>query len=172
MFLVNHYIMYGVVGICRIRGIGNLDGEGLDPAKLYYTLEPLQSNGSTIYTPVENNKVRMRSIISREEAVKLIQEVPQLKPIRILDDKRCEQIYKEALKENDCCELLQIFKYLFNKEYKRSGNNQKLSAMDKKYMDLIKSRLFGELAIVLGIPCEKAESEIVERIEATKVKGK
>lgn len=164
MFQSNQYIVYGITGICRIKSVGYLSGDGFVRNKLYYTLEPLHSKGSAIYTPVENNKVRMREVITKEEAMNLIQDIPGLEFIDIYDDKRSEPIYKEALKLNDCCELLQILKVLKLREIEKSAGNRRLSALDKKYLDLICNTLTDEISLVLEMSREKAEVEIMEKL--------
>lgn len=166
MFQIDHYIVYGLTGICRVKSVGYLTGDAFDREKLYYTLEPLHSKGSAIYTPVENNKVRMRDVISKEEAINLMDDIPELESIDIYDDKRSEPIYREALKLSNCIELLQILKVLKLREIEKSASNRKMSAIDKKYLDLIGNTLADEISLVLEMPRDKAESEIMEKMRA------
>ncbi|MDF2872569.1 MAG: hypothetical protein K0R05_4144 [Anaerocolumna sp.] len=166
MFKIDHYIVYGLTGICRVKSIGYLTEDGFDKSKLYYTLEPLHTKGCAIYTPVENNKVRMRDVISKEEAKNLMHDIPALVTIDIYDDKRSEPMYREALKLNDCHELLQILKVLKLREIEKGVSNKKLSAIDKKYLDLITNNLAEEISLVLEIPRDKTEVEILEKMRA------
>lgn len=165
MYQIDNYIIYGMSGVCKVIKVGKLEVKGVDAAKLYYTLEPLYGKGSIIYTPVGNDKVLMRSIISKEKALKLVQDIPCQKLIQIYEDKRSEQIYKEAMKNNECYELLQIFKLLIRREYQRNANSKKLSSIDKKYLDLIKDRLIGEFSLALEMPSDMVEKEILEKME-------
>jgi len=166
MFQSDQYIVYGLTGICKVKSVGYLKGDGFDRDKVYYTLEPLHSKGSAIYTPVENNKVRMREVISKEEAMNFIHDIPELDTIDIYDDKRSEPIYREALKLNNFFELLQILKALKLREIEKSTGNRKMSALDKKYLDLIRNTLTDEISLPVERPREKAEAEIMEKLGA------
>lgn len=66
MYEKGDYIVYGQHGICRVQDITNPGFSGMDEHKLYYVLEPLCSTGSKIYSPVDNEKVLMRRVMSRE----------------------------------------------------------------------------------------------------------
>ncbi len=106
----------------------------------------------------------MREVISKEEAMILIHDIPKLEAIDIYDDKRSEPMYREALKLNNFCELLQILKVLKLRETEKSAGNRRLSALDKKYLDLIRNTLTDEMSLALEMPREKAEVEIMEKL--------
>ena len=67
MFQPGELVVYGTTGVCRVESITRPNLTGADRNKSYYLLKPLQQDG-VIYTPVENPKVSIRSLISREEA--------------------------------------------------------------------------------------------------------
>ena len=70
MFEVNEKVVYGVVGVCEIEQIGRPPIKGID--KDYYFLQPVYDTKGIIYSPVENNKVMIRSIIGKDTCIKLI----------------------------------------------------------------------------------------------------
>ena len=74
MYKVDDLVVYGKNGVCRINGIGKIAISDSD--RLYYTLVPVYKNEEVIYAPVENGKIVMRHIISREEAKALIKRIP------------------------------------------------------------------------------------------------
>ena len=69
MFEVNEKVVYGVVGVCEIEQIGRPPIKGID--KDYYFLQPVYDTKGIIYSPVENNKVMIRSIIGKDTCIKL-----------------------------------------------------------------------------------------------------
>lgn len=95
MFSVNDHVVFGNHGICVVKSIGPLDLSIAEKGRLYYTLEPLFAQQNTIYTPVDNGKCSMRMAITREEALELIDQIPQVETIWVLDEKRREEKYKE-----------------------------------------------------------------------------
>ncbi|MNN99224.1 hypothetical protein D3C81_2188110 [compost metagenome] len=67
---------------------------------------------------------------------------------------------------NNFFELLQILKALKLREIEKSTGNRKMSALDKKYLDLIRNTLTDEISLALEMPREKAEVEIMEKLGA------
>lgn len=67
MFEKGEYIRYGNDGVCMVNDIVK-DLDGFPPGKIFYILTPAEHAGSVIYTPVDNRKVVMRKLLSREEA--------------------------------------------------------------------------------------------------------
>ena len=69
MFRVGDYVIYENSGVCKIEAIGFLDVVGMAKDREYYTLRPEYMKGNTIFNPVDNERVMMRTSISREEAL-------------------------------------------------------------------------------------------------------
>lgn len=77
MFAAGDLVIYGGNGVCEVTEVGPLRGSrGAERKRLYYTLRP-RSGTETIYAPVDT-PVYMRGIISREEAERLIDCIPEL----------------------------------------------------------------------------------------------
>ena len=72
MFSIGEYIVYGMNGVCKVEEIGPMNMSGVDSDKIYYTLLPLYTKGSRVFTPVDNQKVVMRPVISEQEVCELI----------------------------------------------------------------------------------------------------
>ena len=81
MYQTGDLLIYGSTGVCRVLSIDRRQDyvDGIKQDKLYYRLKPLHQGG-VIYTPVDNSKVVMRPVISREEAEALIDTIPTLQP--------------------------------------------------------------------------------------------
>lgn len=160
MFQVNSYIVYGSNGVCKILEIGIPAIHGIDKSKRYYTLQPLYSNGSLIYTPVDNRNTVMREVISRKEALHLINDIPNIEIIQIPNDKLRDSLYKEILKKSDCRDLIKLIKTIYLKNQQRLTEGKKIGSFETKYLHDAEGCLFGELSIPLGI----SKDEMVEYI--------
>ena len=77
MYQIGDLIVYGGTGVCRVEKVEAPKLKGTDGKRQYYTLKPLYQDG-TICIPVDT-KVFMRPVISREEAEKLIDAIPEVK---------------------------------------------------------------------------------------------
>ena len=105
MFQVNDVVIYGHHGVCEITNVGTLKMPMADQEKLYYTLRPVYHKESSVYAPVENRKIVMRSVITKEEAMQTC----------------------------DCEELVKIIKTLYLRKQQRLGSGKKVTVVDEKY---------------------------------------
>ena len=66
MFQPGELLVYGSTGVCQVLSIDQRQDyvNGVKQSRLYYQLKPLYQGG-VIYTPVDNDKVVMRPVISR-----------------------------------------------------------------------------------------------------------
>ncbi len=73
MYRIGEMVVYGEVGVCQVADITEkeLNGRTVE----YYTLEPCYQ-GFTIYAPVENCERQVRTVIEKDDAQALIEELP------------------------------------------------------------------------------------------------
>lgn len=162
MFEKGNYIVYGTSGVCRVEDITTMNMDGISRDRLYYVLSPLSQAGGRIFTPVDNQKSLMRGIVSEEEAVSLIDEMPEIETLWIANDKQREANYKECMKSCDCREWVRMIKTLYMRKQERNAQGKKITATDEKYLKIAEEALYSELAIPLGIP----KNQVVEYIAA------
>ena len=74
MYNVGDLVFYGSTGVCRIVEIKKPNAVKEKEERLYYTLKPLYQE-CMISTPVDNDKVFMRPIITKEEAERIIDTI-------------------------------------------------------------------------------------------------
>ena len=165
MFKIGEYIVYGMNGVCRVEEIGPMNMSGIDSDKVYYTLLPLYTRGSRVFTPVDNQKVVMRPVISKQEVCKLIDEMKEIEQIEVADDKKRELAYKEAVKSCDCRELIRIINTVLKRKEERLAQGKKMSACDERYLKQALDTLYGEFAISLKIEKGEVEDFITHRVE-------
>lgn len=167
MFCKGEYIIYGNNGVCEVQDY--MQPEEIDNQRMYYVLAPMRSKGSTIYSPVDNKKVFMRRIITKEEANALLAGIPEYEDLEIEDVRSQEQQYKEILKNYDCTEFLRFIKALYQRKRIREAAGRKITAVDEKYLYLAKDSLLNELALALDMDVEEVDRLLAERM---KVSGK
>lgn len=160
MYQVNDLIVYGNHGVCRITGIGTPAIPIADKNRQYYTLRPAYQREEVIYAPVENNKTVMRPILTRQEADRLIDEIPKLNTVWIVNEREREAQYKAAIRTCDCKELVRIIKTLYQRKRERIQSGKKVTVVDDRYFHQAEEQLYGELAIVLDMPKEAVSDYI------------
>ena len=137
MFQVNDVVIYGHHGVCEITNVGTLKMPMADQEKLYYTLRPVYHKESSVYAPVENRKIVMRSVITKEE----------------------------AMQPCDCEELVKIIKTLYLRKQQRLGSGKKVTVVDEKYFRQAEDKLYEELAYALGMEKKQVGTYISQHME-------
>lgn len=160
MYHINDLVIYGNIGVCKVENIGVPNISGIDKNKQYYILTPIYSNGSVIYTPVENPKVSMRRIITTKEADELIESILSIPTIKADNEKSLEQQYRNSISSQDCAELIKVIKTVYLKEQNKLIEKKKISQVDERYMKQAEDLLYSELAIVLDMPKEKMKTYV------------
>ncbi len=164
MFQIGEYVVYGAIGVCQVEAIGSMCLSGVESDKDYYTLNPLYAKRSKVYTPVDNQKVKMRSVMSEAEAYSLIDEMKDVELIDVVDDKHREHAYKESMKSCECRELVRVMNTVLRRKEERQALGKKMSACDERYLKQAQDGLYGELAVSLGIEKNDVEDFIEHRL--------
>ena len=165
MFKIGELIVYGNTGVCRVEAIGPSSLSGADSTKDYYSLVPYYSGRSRIFIPCDNERVVMRAIITREEAAKLLDDIPDIDPVVVDQEKNREAIYKNTIRSCNCREIIGLIKMIHSRKMARIAEGKKITANDEKYCAQAEDKLYGELAIALDIPKEKVQVSVRERID-------
>lgn len=164
MFEVGEYIVYGSNGVCKVEAVGKLKVPGMSKDKLYYTLSPYNAKGSKIFTPVDNKKVVMRPVISKKEAIELIENIKNIDLLEIPDESRIEEEYKEALRKCDCRELVKLIRTINKRISVRLKEGKKITAGDEKYLQMAEEYLLSELSIPLEMEKEQVKELILKEV--------
>ena len=150
MFQAGDVIVCGSHGVCRVEKVGPISSAAADRDRIYYTLKPLYERGSVVFTPVDNQKMVIRPVISREEALRLIDGMRDAEGLGIQDEKKREEGYKEALKTCRAEELVRMMKTIYARGRSRAARGKKATDADSRYLKLAEDYLFGELRFLTG----------------------
>lgn len=143
MYKINEYVIYKH-DTCRIKEIKIYNNTE------YYTLSPIDDETLIIKTPTDNKMNYLRSIISKEDAEKLIENIPNISPLENLNDKILDVEYKELLNTFEHENLIKIIKTAYIRNEKRINNKMKISEKDNTYFNLAEKYLYNELSISLN----------------------
>ena len=168
MFETGTYIVCGQHGVCRVESLGKLQLTEASGDKEYYTLSQVYSRGGVLYVPADSEKVVMRPVISREEAEELIGHIKEIDMLQIDNEKRKEEIFKQAFKTCDSREWVKVIKTLYERKKIRLSKGKKVTASDERYLRTAEDNLYGELAISLNIDKNDVEQYIMDKIGGVK----
>lgn len=168
MYEVGDYIIHGTNGVCKVDAVGKIDSSIMDNKRIYYTLVPYYTKSGKIYVPTDSDKVTLRKILTKEEALDFIGRIKDVEVLWITDEKTRELEYKEAFKKHDCTEYVRIIKTIYLRRQERIAEKKKLTATDERYFRMAEDALYGELGVSLSMDKEEVREYIVNRIEEKK----
>ena len=123
-----------------------------------YVLCPIDDESLIINIPVNNDI--LRNVISSDEAMNLIKNIHNIKPITEINEKNIETKYKELLNEDNLTYLITIIKTTYLRNENRINNKKKISDKDDKYFNLAEKYLYNELAIALNMSVDEIKKYI------------
>ncbi|MBQ5950522.1 MAG: CarD family transcriptional regulator [Lachnospiraceae bacterium] len=161
-------VIYGAEGPCTVQAVGD---PGISPrtkGRQYYTLKPFYRKNSMLYVPVEIAEDHLRPVLSREEALALIDRFADTEEVDVADERRREQDYRDILYRKGCisCEdLVRITKTIYQRRQDRADSGKRLTEVDQKYFRLAQEKLLEELSVALHLSIEETDKYIYERLE-------
>jgi CarD family transcriptional regulator len=151
MVCVNDVVLYGIDGICHVTGVTTRRVSG-SPVE-YYVLKPVSPENSTIYVPIANEALvaRMQRLLSLDETMELIRDIPGEEPFWIEDDLKLRAAYGRIIQGGDRREILRIIKTLYLRGEQLKQAHRKMHSADERLMKEAQKRLYDEFAHVLRI---------------------
>jgi len=165
LYQVGDQIIYGSNGVCIIEEIKMIEVPHTDEEKAYYIIKPIYQE-CRISVPVDT-KMFIRPIISKEEALALIDSIPQIdaQPYFNTALRQLQDYYEKKLSSHACADLIELTISLYRKKQQVLEQKRKFGAIDERYMKRAEDLLFGELSVVLDIPKNEVRSFISSRLE-------
>jgi CarD family transcriptional regulator len=168
IYAVNDYVVYGNNGVCKITDIRKEKFYGTEE-QVYCVLEPVHSNKSTIYTPINRNLDKFRNVMSCEEVYELIHSIPNEETIWIEDYQARSEKFNEILKEGDPKQLIALIKTLYEHQENLLSNGKKMRMSDEKIKRDAEHLLFDEFAYVLDIQPHEVLPFILNELDDKKI---
>ncbi|MDR0946934.1 MAG: hypothetical protein LBM87_04220 [Ruminococcus sp.] len=157
-------VVYGMNGVCRIDAKESRNFEGTDETE-YYRLVPVEAKSSAFYIPISTFDGRVRTPMTKEAIDELIDSIPEILPEWDDDTNTRKNDYRQLLQEGDMKRLIGLTRALNTFRDKQRESGKKLPVADEKSMHIAENIIYGEFAFVLGIPYEKVEDYIFERLK-------
>lgn len=167
MYSIGEFISYGNSGVCEVMGTEYMDSSiGESGRRQCYILRPLHDQSCKIMTPVDNQKVIMRNLISPEETKQLLDDIPKIETLPEQSARQQEISYSRALHSGSCREWLCLVKTLNQRIESRKQKGKKVTATDDRYFKAATEKLIEEFSVVLDVNADEAKDMLMEAFEA------
>ncbi len=164
MFEIGEHIVYGTSGICRVEEICKSPYDKND-TRTYYLLIPAHNPmGSTIYTPVDNDRVPMRRLMTPEEIEALICAMPAIEVLQVPVEKQRREIYRTVIGALRPEGYVSVIKTVHRRREELTAARKHFPVSDMEYGRLAKHMLYSECAHVLGLAEDGMEAYIEEKL--------
>jgi CarD family transcriptional regulator len=160
MFEVSDKVVYGVVGVCEIVEVNTPPIKDINGT--YYFLQPVYDNKGLIYSPVNSNKVLMRSIMTKEDGQNLIDRAKNCVKDSALNEKVVPFQYDEMIKSQDALQLMHLIRVLYNVKNERAKDLRKMKSADSRILLTARKLLYGEIAISM----ERDFAEVSDELDS------
>lgn len=163
MFAVNDIVMYKQSGICKILDI--CEKKFGKETRQYYVLCPQDDPNTTIYCPIDAPSDKMRYLLTKDEVLQLIEEMPDEETAWIENDHLRKEKQAEILRERDHKRLIRMIKALYLKREEQQKAGKHFHTADEKAMEEAEKILYQEFAQVLDIAQDEVVPFIVGRLD-------
>ncbi|MBE6877424.1 MAG: hypothetical protein E7496_12055 [Ruminococcus sp.] len=165
-FQKNDCVVYKSAGVCRVL---NIEPQSMDGGTeiLYYKLKPLSDANSTYYVPVSAGAEKLRPLLTKEEVLALIDNMPKSEDeIALWSDNRRErrEMYSQILKGDDQKALVQMISALYFRKQSSEASGRRFSSMDESAMKNAESLMLQEFSTVLEMTPDEVRKFIDERV--------
>lgn len=163
MFKIGDKIVNRSGKVCEIVNIEEADyGVGM---KTYYVLSPCFTNNDSLvlHTPIEQEST-LRKVMNKEEVETLISSIPNIDVIRITNPKIRKTKFKELYTSGEPKEILRLIKSFMKKKDEFKNDKKTLSFTDENFLTEIKTNLYYEISLVLGLDFNQVDSLITNKL--------
>lgn len=169
MFSIGDKIIYGSDGVFTVSEYTSSPIDKND-TRQFYVLRPVHGpTGNIIMTPVDNERAKMRQVMSREEALAFIDSMPNIEVLTVEREKNRRETYRKALEIASAISMVSIIKTVAERREELAKVKKRPSESDNDYEKKAKHCLYGELSIALEIPMGDVERFIECRLESMAV---
>lgn len=164
MFSIGDKIVYGSEGVYTVTEYTSSPIDKNDTRR-FYVLRPVHGPaGNVIITPVGNDKVKMRTVMTRDEALAFIDKIPSIPTLSVEKEKNRREVYRQALANGSSEEFVSIIKTVAERKAELLKLKKRPSESDNDYEKKAKFCFHGELSTSLGIPLDEIENFIKEKL--------
>ena len=161
-FDIGEYVSYGINGMCNIEDIRPMQLSQSVEKMMYYILRPESNPKSTIFVPVNNQKLvsKMRELMTKDEINAMLVRMKDRTLEWEKDVRFRTESFHEILNNGVNQDLILMLRCLHRKRQELVQLGKKLPARDSNTLKTAERLVEEEFAHVLHIKCEEVSDYI------------
>ena len=165
VFNIGDKIVYGSEGVYTVLEYTTSPLNKSDE-RVFYVLVPVGgSENNKIIAPGEGGKIVMRSVMSRDEALSLIDRMPEIEEVTVEQERGRRDAYREVISGGRGEDFVSILKTVRQRRREFLVLKRRLSETDTDFESRARKCLLGELSVALDMPAAEVEKLISSRLE-------
>jgi len=152
-FEIGQNVIYGTNGLCRVEDVREMSFITGEAKKSYYILEPIRTKASTIFVPMDNEKLvsRIRTVMTKAEIDELLLGMSD-KELGWESDRRARaDIFHDIITKGVTENLLLLIRCIYIKKKELLSLNKSLSMTDSKSLEFAEKMVEEEFSYALDI---------------------
>ena len=166
-FDIGEYVSYGINGMCNIEDIRPMQLSQSVEKMMYYILRPESNPKSTIFVPVNNQKLvsKMREPMTKDEINAMLVRMKDRTLEWEKDGRFRTESFHEILNNGVNQDLILMIRCLHRKRQELVQLGKKLPARDSNTLKTAERLVEEEFAHVLHIKCEEVSDYIRDALD-------
>lgn len=168
MFQIGSIVMHPSAGVCNIEDIR--EEKLTEKKRTYYIMHPVSDNGNTtIYVPVDTDKVHLRKLMGKDEIIDIIKHSTAEKIEWIDNTNLRKAAYSEILRSDNTSRIIALITVLHTKKARALEAGKKFSAFDEKILHDAEKKIHQEFSHALSMQEEEIPRFIITQLSAEPV---
>lgn len=164
MYKIGEVLMHPGSGVCKINGITEKEITRNDKRN-YYVLNPVYGNEkTTIFLPVDNNKINIRRLLSKEEIFDIIESVSTNEISWIDDDSKRQEEFSQIIREGDHKKIIELIIELHKHQKYCAQNGKKFRISDNKLLTDAEKMIHQEFAYLMDLQPDEVAQWIIDKL--------
>ena len=165
MFAIGDMIVYGSDGVYTVSEYTKSPIDKGD-LRVFYILKPLTgADGNRVITPSEGGTTPMRPVMGREEALALVEKIPEIGIITVENERSRRDVYRSVMSGGCGENMVSMIKTVRERRRVFARLKRRLSETDADFESRAKHCLYSELSVALDIPYREVEGHIIEKFQ-------
>lgn len=156
-------VIHPGMGVCEITDY--MSQTINNTARKFYVLKPLfDKNSTTVYVPVDSDKIILRRPITKEDILNVLKTVDDLDDAWIEDDAERRNTFTEILKSGNHTEIIRIMGAVYHEKKKRESMGKRLRVSDERFLEEAQRLIHEELAYTMDLDIGSVENFIISAL--------
>ena len=164
MFQIGSIVIHPSAGVCNIEDIR--EEKLTEKKRTYYIMHPVSENNNTttIYVPVDTDKIHLRKLMNKDEIIDLIKYSTTEKIDWIDNPNLRKTAYSEILHSDNISRIIALITVLHRKKEHTIESGKKFSAVDEKIMHDAEKKIHQEFSQSLSMQEEDVPQFIITQL--------